>query len=78
MERNLDRRVEVLCPVHDRRFADHLLHVVLTAGLRDSARAWELGSDGRYVRGEEPEPGAPSVDSQELLLDWHAAEARQE
>jgi polyphosphate kinase len=80
MERNLDRRVEVLCPVHDRRLSDHLDQVVIGANLRDVSRAWLLSGDGRYVRADEIEPGnqeeAP-IDSQELLLDWHAAEARQ-
>ena len=39
MERNLDRRVEVLCPVHDRRLADHLDQIVMMASLRDARRA---------------------------------------
>ena len=78
MERSLDRRVEILCPVQDRRLAEHLSNVVLLAGLRDSARAWVLSHDGRFVRAEEPHPETPAIDSQELLLDWHAAEARQD
>jgi polyphosphate kinase len=78
MERSLDRRVEILCPVHDRRLAEHLSHVVLLASLRDSARAWLLSHDGRYVRAEEPDSESAAIDSQDLLLDWHAAEARGE
>jgi polyphosphate kinase len=80
MERNLDRRVEVLCPVHDRRLADHLEHVVLDANLRDVTRAWLLGSDGRYTRADDADQADQDetpIDSQELLLEWHAAEARQ-
>ena len=78
MERSLDRRVEILCPVDDRRLAEHLSHVVLLASLRDSARAWLLSHDGRYVRGEESDTESSAIDSQDLLLDWHAAEARAE
>jgi polyphosphate kinase len=78
MERSLDRRVEILCPVHDRRLSEHLSNVVLLAGLRDSARAWLLANDGRYMRAEESDSASPAIDSQDLLLDWHAAEARGE
>ena len=42
MERNLDRRVEVLCPIHDRELADHLRDVVLAALLGDVTRAYLL------------------------------------
>jgi polyphosphate kinase len=77
MERNLDRRVEVLCPIHDRRLADHLEQTVLSAGLRDVTRAWTLASDGRYQRADEVDASDIAVDSQALLLEWHAAEARQ-
>ena len=57
MERNLDRRVEVLCPIRDRRLAEHLRDVVLAACLRDTDRARLLGRDGRYAP---PEVGADS------------------
>ena len=39
MERNLDRRVEVLCPVRDPDIRQHLRDVVLDALLRDTDRA---------------------------------------
>ena len=54
MERNLDRRVEVLCPVLDRSLLEYLRETVLGAylaghGARDGARAgWGLhGGRGR-------------------------------
>ena len=49
MERNLDRRVEVLCPVRDPELRQHLRSVVLDSLLRDTDRAYLLQSDGTYV-----------------------------
>ena len=48
MERNLDRRVEVLCPVKDPAIAAHLHDVVLDAYKRDNERAHVLAPDGTY------------------------------
>src|SRR4029079_9088760 len=39
MPRNLDRRVEVLAPVHDRELRNHLTHDFLGAYLRDNVKA---------------------------------------
>ncbi|GMV23447.1 MAG: polyphosphate kinase [Acidimicrobiia bacterium] len=57
MERNLDRRVELLCPVIDPATAQALKDVVLAAYLEDTARAHVLNADGVYepaLPGEEP------------------------
>lgn len=67
MERNLDRRVEVLCPVVDPAMADHLRHVVLAAYLRDTSRSRVLLADGTYV--VPPDGDDPGVNAQVLLLD---------
>jgi polyphosphate kinase len=77
MERNLDRRVELLCPVGDAKMAEHLRGVVLGAQLRDTRRAWSLDADGKYTR-VTPAAGEPPIDVQDLLLEWYAAEARAE
>ncbi len=71
MERNLDRRVEVLCPIRDPDLNHHLRHVVLDALLRDTDRAWSLQPDGEYVR-VRPEEGQPPVNSQKVLLEHYA------
>ena len=76
MERNLDRRVEVLCPIADRRLADHISEIVLGAVLRDGWRARLLQPDGRYVAPGVPDDEAPPIDSQELLLEFYAVEGR--
>ncbi len=51
MERNLDRRVEVLCPVLDRSLLEYLRDTVLGSYLRDSERAAMLGPDGGVQAG---------------------------
>ncbi len=59
MERNFDRRVEVVAPVRSPQLIGHLRNVVLDAYLRDTVNARELQSDGSYtsllpVDGEAP------------------------
>ena len=56
MERNLDRRVEALCPVLDPEIRRYLRDELLQAYLRDDARATVLGpTDGteRFTRAAE-------------------------
>ena len=50
MYRNLDRRVEVVCPVEDPQLRAYLKDEVLNAYLRDNVNARELQSDGSYRR----------------------------
>ena len=50
MERNLNRRVETLCPVRDEGLGRYLRETVLDAYLRDTVRAGLLRSDGEYER----------------------------
>jgi polyphosphate kinase len=59
MLRNLNRRVEVICPVRDPKLRRYLKDEVLGAYLHDTVRARELLPDGSYLRilpddGEEP------------------------
>jgi polyphosphate kinase len=75
MERNLDRRVEALCPIQDRALSAQLEQLVLPLLLRDTTRAHVLHSDGTYTLAE-PEPDQLSIDSQDSLLEWYAAEHR--
>ncbi|MCA1586072.1 MAG: polyphosphate kinase 1 [Acidobacteria bacterium] len=74
MERNLDRRVEVLCPISDASIKRHLRDTVLEALLSDTERAWLLQTDGSYLRGTAPE-GASPLNSQQFLIDWYSAHA---
>jgi polyphosphate kinase len=66
LERNLNRRVETLCPVHDEALAGYLRETVLDSYLRDSARAWVLRPDGDYERIDPSENGG--FDAQRYLL----------
>ncbi|HKB64297.1 MAG TPA: hypothetical protein VKC61_00485, partial [Pyrinomonadaceae bacterium] len=50
MPRNLNRRIEVICPVNDRRLRSYLRDEVLQAYLRDNVNARELQPDGSYER----------------------------
>ncbi|MEW6225487.1 MAG: polyphosphate kinase 1 [Chloroflexota bacterium] len=51
MERNLDRRVEVVTPVEDHEAQARLARVV-DVMLADDRRSWQLRADGRWVRTE--------------------------
>jgi polyphosphate kinase len=73
MERNLDRRVEVLCPVLDRDLREYLRDTVLGAYLRDTDRATILGPDGGYRRAA-PVHGAERFNAQDFLLARHTIE----
>jgi polyphosphate kinase len=73
MERNLDRRVETLCPVTDPAMRQLLRDAVLEVLLSDTDRAWTLHTDGSYVRATAPE-GVPPLNSQRFLLEWYAAQ----
>jgi polyphosphate kinase len=66
MERNLDRRVEALCPVLDPDIRRFIRHTVLQAYLDDTQRASFLHPDGTYSELSSAEAHQP-VDAQQLL-----------
>jgi polyphosphate kinase len=51
MERNLDRRVEVVTPVEDHE-AQARLDRIIEVMLADDRRSWQLDADGRWTRTE--------------------------
>ena len=65
MERNLDRRVEVLCPVLDPAIRDEIGQL-LRMYLRDDTKATALEADGRYEPVQTRRAG--SIDAQEMLM----------
>jgi len=68
MHRNLDRRVEVMVQVKDRRLTDHLDEVFESA-MHPSTRCWELGQDGTWTSA--PKDGREVRDHQEWLMEKH-------
>jgi polyphosphate kinase len=71
MGRNLDRRVEVVVPVHDPELQGRLFEV-LDLVFADETNAWELGSDRRWRR----VPNRHGVSSQERLKELARERAR--
>lgn len=50
MNRNLDRRVEVMFPIEDPRLKDRIINEILQPALNDTAKMRWLQMDGTYVR----------------------------
>ncbi len=65
MTRNLDRRVEVACPIEDPKIRASI-HTILDAHLADNVKARELTRNGTYRK---VKAGGESIDSQQLLMD---------
>ena len=71
MPRNLDRRVEAIVPVDERKLRARLAEV-LEVALADDVLAWELDGDGSWSRVE----GDDGVDTQQRLRELAIARAR--
>ena len=71
MGRNLDRRIEVVVPVHDPELQARLFEV-LDLVFADETNAWELGPDRRWRR----VPNRHGVSSQERLKELARERAR--
>jgi polyphosphate kinase len=71
MPRNLDRRVEAMLRVTDRRLRARL-DEILECNFADDALAWNLESDGTWVK----VPVVNNVDAQSLLQDLAVARTK--
>jgi polyphosphate kinase len=65
MVRNLDRRVEVLFPVQDRRLVIRLRNDVLGTYLADTRNAHMMQRDGSYVSNR---ASTPTIDSHKHFI----------
>jgi polyphosphate kinase len=66
MERNLDRRVEVVTPVEDHEAQARLARIIEVL-LADDRRSWQLGSEGRWARTEVLESREGTVETFAVL-----------
>ena len=70
MERNFDRRVEVVAPVESPELVEHLRRVVLQSYLKDTVNARELRPDGSY-REVKPRHGDGPFDAQSFFATFY-------
>ncbi|MET0071773.1 MAG: polyphosphate kinase 1 [Candidatus Thiodiazotropha sp.] len=66
MQRNLEKRVEVLTPVEAPALRQEL-RLILDVQLGDKLNAWDMQPDGTYIR-RQPEAGDTSLNCQETLI----------
>ena len=74
MERNLDRRVEVVTPVEDHEARTRLARIIEVM-LADDRRSWQLQSDGTWLRTEVIASAAGTVDTFAVLKEDAATSA---
>jgi polyphosphate kinase len=67
MPRNLDRRVEELFPLEDKKIRSALINCIIPVQLRDTEKLRLLKSDGSYAR-VQPEAGEEELNAQSWLV----------
>ena len=75
MQRNLNERVELMFPIEDEKHKDYILQM-LEWMLKDTAKAYNMKSDGSYRRADKR--GKAFNSQEEIYRDIAAASLREE
>ncbi len=75
MDRNLNRRVETLCPIENPTVKRQILQQVMAANLRDEANTWVMNGDGTYVH-EDGQNGESGFDCHEFFMKYPSISGR--